>query len=325
MADTSTIKCSKLYIVQYFSFFRCIALPNIPTDARWNQLGVNIAGSKWKDNETAQRKSPRSLFIDEDQTVIIADMNNDRIIQYKVGDENGQIIAGGNGRGNQTNQLNRPSDVLVDSITNSLIICDRWNKRIIRWPRYTDTKQGEILLINIHCWGLAIDDQRYLYISDTKHHEIRRYRIGETKGIIAAGGHKSGTGLHQLNRPTYLFIDLYKNIYISDSRNQRVMKWMENATEGIIIAASTLEQRILPRGLFVDALETLYMVDAENHRIMRWPKESSSQGTRNYREVNLSLQYPWDLSFDQYCNLYITDLYSFQIQRFPYEYIYQKI
>ncbi|CAF2093922.1 unnamed protein product, partial [Rotaria magnacalcarata] len=84
---------------------------------------------------------------------------------------NGQVVAGGNGAGNGLHQLNQPTDVLIDKETNSLIICDRWNNRVVRWSRHSGTTQGEILIDDIDCCGLAMDEQRYLYVADTGKHE----------------------------------------------------------------------------------------------------------------------------------------------------------
>ncbi|CAF4354445.1 unnamed protein product, partial [Rotaria sordida] len=103
-----------------------------------------------------------------------------------MGDTNGQVVAGGNGYGNRLDQLNYPSDVLIDKETDSLIICD--TRRVVRWSRRSGTTQGEILIDNICCRGLAMDDQRYLYISDTDKHEVKRYQIGDKNGTIVAGG-----------------------------------------------------------------------------------------------------------------------------------------
>ncbi|CAF1183514.1 unnamed protein product, partial [Rotaria magnacalcarata] len=88
-------------------------------------------------------------------------------MQWKNGDTtNGQVVAGGNGRGNGLNQLYWPIDVLIDKETDSLIICDNGNRRVVRWSRRSGTTQGEILIDNINCWGLAMDELRYLYVSD---------------------------------------------------------------------------------------------------------------------------------------------------------------
>ncbi|CAF2135291.1 unnamed protein product, partial [Rotaria magnacalcarata] len=78
---------------------------------------------------------------------------------------NGQIVAGDNGQGNGLHQLNHPSDVLIDKETDSLIICDWGNGRVVRWSRRSGTTQGEILIDNIDCWGLVMDEQRNLYVS----------------------------------------------------------------------------------------------------------------------------------------------------------------
>jgi hypothetical protein len=41
------------------------------------------------------------------------------------------VVAGGNGQGNQANQLNTPTAVIVDKETDSLIICEYSNKRVV--------------------------------------------------------------------------------------------------------------------------------------------------------------------------------------------------
>ena len=50
------------------------------------------------------------------------------------------------------------------------------------------TTQGEVIIDNIDCYGLTMDHQRYLYVSDTEKHEVRRYTIGDKNGIVIAGG-----------------------------------------------------------------------------------------------------------------------------------------
>ncbi|CAF4300639.1 unnamed protein product, partial [Rotaria sordida] len=153
-----------------------------------------------------------------------------------MGDTNGKVVAGGNGHGNRLDQLTGPTDVLIDKETDSLIICDSWNRRVVRWSRRSGTTQGEILIDNIHCYGLVMDDQRYLYISDYEKHEVRRYQIGDKNGTIVAGGNGEGAGLNQLNYPTYIFVDQQQTVYVSDWDNHRVMKWNKGAKEGIVVA-----------------------------------------------------------------------------------------
>ncbi|CAF2076319.1 unnamed protein product, partial [Rotaria magnacalcarata] len=158
-------------------------------------------------------------------------------MQWKNGDTtNGQVVAGGNGAGNGLHQLNGPADVLIDKETDSLIICDAGNRRVVRWSRRSGTTQGEILIDDIDCQGLAMNEQRYLYVSDLVKGEVRRYKFGETIGTLVAGGNGVGAGLNQLQYPTYLFVDRQRNVYVSDCWNNRVMKWNKGAKEGIVVA-----------------------------------------------------------------------------------------
>ncbi|CAF2118829.1 unnamed protein product, partial [Rotaria magnacalcarata] len=85
---------------------------------------------------TNQLNLPYGLFVDDDQTVVIADYGNHRIIQLKNGDTtNGQVVAGGNGHGNGLHQLRSSTVVLIDKEPDSLISCDYGNQRVVRWSR----------------------------------------------------------------------------------------------------------------------------------------------------------------------------------------------
>ncbi|CAF4046218.1 unnamed protein product [Rotaria magnacalcarata] len=145
-------------------------IPNIPLNAKWTQDGGTIAGSSEQDSGVNQLNKPYGLYVDDDQTVFIADTWNHRIVEWKSGATSGQAVAGGNGPGNQPNQLNRPVDVLVDKDTDSLIICSRGNQRVVRWSRRS-RKNGETTIENIDCLGLTMDDQGFLYVSNWEKHD----------------------------------------------------------------------------------------------------------------------------------------------------------
>ncbi|CAF1389530.1 unnamed protein product, partial [Rotaria sordida] len=124
-----------------------IIIPNIPVDATWQPKGTTVAGGMGEGNDSNQLNHPLGLFIDDDdQMIVIADSDNHRIVQWKIGDTKGQVVAGGKGKGNRLNQLNGPTDVLIDKETNSFIICDYGNRRVVRWSHRSGTTQGEILI-----------------------------------------------------------------------------------------------------------------------------------------------------------------------------------
>ncbi|CAF3728340.1 unnamed protein product [Rotaria socialis] len=305
-------------------------LVNIPANATWKQNGVTIAGGNGGGGTINKLNEPYGLFVDDDQTVVITDYNNHRIMQWKNGDTtNGQVVAGGKGAGDRLHQLNGPTDVLIDKETDSLIICDRMNRGVVRWFRRSDTTQGKILIDNIDCDGLAMDEQRYLYVSDYGKHEVRRFQLGEKNGTLVAGGNRQGDGLNQLNYTHYLFVDRQQNVYVSDFYNHRVMKWNKGAKEGIVVAGgqgkgSALTQLHSPSGIFVDTLGTLYAADSDNHRVMRWAQGDKKQGSvvvggNGEGKGENQLQHPIGLSFDRHGNLYVVDAGNHRVQRFSIE------
>ncbi|CAF3457348.1 unnamed protein product [Rotaria socialis] len=333
-------------------------IPEIPVNARWAQNGVTVAGGHGYGSATNQLKGPYGLFIDDDQTIVIADYSNHRIVQWKMGDTNGQIVAGHIGFGKRLDQLDWPTDVLIDKETDSLIINDRGNNRVLqwsrrsgikpseilidketrslivnhqgndrvfKWARRSDMEPGKILIDNVACYGLAMDDQKCLYVSDTGKDEVRRYQIGDKKGTVVAGGNGQGAGLNQLSHPTYIFVDRQQTVYVSDTSNHRVMKWNKGATEGVVVAGgqgqgNALTQLSSPHGLFVDTLSTLYVADSGNQRVMHWPK-GSKQGTvivggNDQGQEPNQFHYPRGLSFDHQGNLYAADENNCRVQRF---------
>ena len=210
---------------------------------------------------------PYSLTVDDDQTIVVADSGNDRIVEWKMGATNGKVVAGGNGPGDGLHRLHTPHSLVIDKEMNSLVICDTGNRRVVQWSRRSGTTEGELVIDNIYCVALVMDDQRYLYISDFLNCEVRRYQIGEKNGTVVAGGNGNGDDMNQFSGPSFIFVDQYYSIYISDHGNNRVMKWNKGATEGIVVARVGL---VWPQGLFVDTLGTFYVAEQSSHQVSRW-------------------------------------------------------
>ncbi len=264
------------------------------------------------------------MYIDDDQTIYVTDNMNHRIMEWKNCAINGQTVSGGNGRGNESDQLNYPSSVIIDKENDCFIICDQNNRRVVRWSR-PNGKSGETIISNIDCFDLIMDNDGFLYVSDLAKDEVRRWKIGETSGTIVAGGNGQGNRLDQLNDPYYIFVDEDRSVYVSDRGNHRVMKWFKDAKEGIIVAGgqgegNSLKQLDDAHGIIVDQLGNVYVADTFNDRVMRWLKGAKA-GTivvggngRGQQPNQLSL--PVDLSFDQQNNLYVVDWENHRVQKF---------
>jgi sugar lactone lactonase YvrE len=245
-------------------------------------------------------------------------------LEWKFGAKNGKVVAGGNGRGNQSNQLNQPMDVIFDQSNDSLIISDWGNRRVVQWPR-KNGKSGQTIISNVDCSRLAMDSNGDIYISEAEKNQVKRWTIGDTSGTIVAGGNRRGDQLNQLNHPTYIFVDHKHSIYVSDNENHRVVKWIKDAEEGIIVAGGNdkgneLTQLSHPMGIVVDQMGILYIADSHNNRIMGWPEGSNEGfiivGGNGKGKGPDQLHSPVGLSFDRQGNLYIVDSDNGRIQKF---------
>ena len=243
-------------------------------------------------------------------------------MEWKSYATNGRIVAGGNGQGNQMNQLSYPKDVIIDKKNNSLIISDYGNRRIMEWSLENNTNTGQVIILNILCYGLTIDKNGDIYVCDEQKHEVKRWKRGEKEGTLVAGGNGKGNLLNQFDEPTYIFVDDDLSLYVSDTENHRIMKWVKDAKEGIVVEGGngqrySLTQLYLPAVLTVDQLGQIYVADHYNDRVMRWC-EGDKKGSIvvGGNDVTNQLSRPIGLSFDQQGNLYVSDFRKHRIQKF---------
>ncbi|CAF2306008.1 unnamed protein product [Rotaria sp. Silwood2] len=144
-------------------------------------------------------------------------------MKYMPGASSDELVAGGNKPGNNSNQLNTLTKVVVDK-HGTMFICDRINNRVQRWPK--NANKGETIMKNITCWGLA------LYISDMEGHQVIQW----PRNRIVAGGNGKGNALNQLSHPCHIFVQRDQSIFIADKGNKRIVKWTGGANQGIVIA-----------------------------------------------------------------------------------------
>ncbi|CAF0743691.1 unnamed protein product [Adineta steineri] len=167
---------------------------------KYRPFATTVAGGNGRGQELNQLSRPYGIFIDNDKSIYIADCENQRIVRWNLNSNKGEITAGGNESGNESNQLNVPTDIIFDKENNSFIIADNGNKRVIR---YFDQNQEYRLIIisNIHCYGLTIVKNGFIYVSDIANHEVRRWKQGDKKGKLIDGGNgclHPALGLHMI-------------------------------------------------------------------------------------------------------------------------------
>ncbi|CAF1375703.1 unnamed protein product [Didymodactylos carnosus] len=111
------------------------------------------------------------IYVDEEESVYVADHENHRIMKWKKGASEGEVVAGGNGRGRNLNQLCYPSSVYVDR-RKSVYVTDTINDRIVRWLKgaksgstvIAGSNKGDVGVCNPK--DLTFDRNGNLYLTD---------------------------------------------------------------------------------------------------------------------------------------------------------------
>ncbi|CAF3340531.1 unnamed protein product, partial [Rotaria sp. Silwood2] len=70
--------------------------------------------------------------VDDHLTIYVADWLNNRILEWKCGATNGKVTVAGKEQGNEVHQLNDPHNVIIDKASDSLIICNYLNNRVVQ-------------------------------------------------------------------------------------------------------------------------------------------------------------------------------------------------
>ena len=104
----------------------------------------------------------------------------DEVRRYTIGDKNSIVVAGGNGQGNQLNQLNCPTYLFVDE-EQAVYVSDYYNHRVMKWNK--DTKEGIVVaggqgsgnaLTQLSDRrGLFVDTSGTIYVEDLWNHRVK--------------------------------------------------------------------------------------------------------------------------------------------------------
>ncbi|CAF1530418.1 unnamed protein product, partial [Rotaria sordida] len=162
-------------------------------------------------------------------------------------------------------------------------------------------------------FGIFLDDDSNLYITDSFNHRIVKWNYGYSVGQLVAGGNGLGNQSDQFRYPN----TNNKSIFIADGGNNRIVEWIIGDKQGIVRAGGNgaghnLDQFYQPLSVIVDRLDNLYIADYDNNRIMRWLKNSKSgiviigEGAEDHGKDKLMR--PTQILFDKNGNLWVKTL-----------------
>ncbi|CAF2124098.1 unnamed protein product [Rotaria magnacalcarata] len=229
--------------------------------------------------------------------------------------QNGLTVAGGNGQGNQINQLSNPRGLFVDDDQN-IYIADQENHRIMEWKR--NATSGRVVAggngpgrgarqLN-NPYDVIIDKMTdSLIISDYSNKRVVRWprRNGASGETIISNICCIG-----------LTIDDRGSLYVVDYGRHAVRRYRMDGTEEIVVAGGngqgdSLDQLSDPWYVYVDRDRSVYVSDYSNHRVMKWEEDAKQgiivAGVQSQGNGLTQLSYPYGVVVDQSGTVYVVD------------------
>ncbi|CAF1269152.1 unnamed protein product [Adineta steineri] len=189
----------------------------------------------WNQNQQIliQNITCYGLAMDKHGFLYVSDWNKNEVRRWKMGEYNeGTVVAGGNGQGDQLNQLHNPAFIFVDE-DQSVYVSDQENNRVMKWIK--DAKEGRIVAggngrgRNLNQLseptGVIVDHSGQIYVADWRNHRVMRWCEGKDEGEIVVGGNGGGAQSNQVFGPNGLSFDDEGNLYVADSINDRIAKF----------------------------------------------------------------------------------------------------
>ena len=176
-------------------------------------------------NQLNMPQGMTSKYLSSGLYMYVADTGNDRVIRFKWNEQTVEVVAGGNGRGSELNQLHFPFNVEVDYEGN-VYVADPYNSRIVKWE--PNANEG-IVVSEICGYDIAMDDNYFYTAIQGNNPGIHRINKNDKDDVmVISGGNGKGSELNQYENPIYIDIDYSGNIFVSDDTNLRIMKISKN-------------------------------------------------------------------------------------------------
>lgn len=159
-----------------------------PGSAESTQIVAGTPNSSGKGSE--QLAFPSGIALAPDGSLLVADMNNHRIQRFAPGSSKGETIAGSAScePGADLHNLSMPTGVCVDPQDGSLLVTDRMNSRLLRFPSTSAAASENVPEVVAgpealdRPWGVCVGTCGTVYVSDERRAVVLRFnpRGGES-------------------------------------------------------------------------------------------------------------------------------------------------
>ncbi|CAF1227401.1 unnamed protein product [Adineta steineri] len=296
----------------YSTVFLSFNQPKFSATPIWNSNGITFA------NQSIVGLNPYAIFVSTNNTIYVANRENNTIVIWHEESINPTKIIPGNFTGPYSLFVTSNGDIYIDD--------GYENGRVQRWNAETNAFVT-VMNISSECEGLFVDIYDTLYCSIGEEDQVVKRSLNDslmTSNRVAAGTGIRGSSLDKLNGPGGIYVDVNLDLYVADCGNDRVQLFQSGKSNGITVAGSTSQnptiKLLCPNGIILDAEKYLFIVDLGNSRIVG----SSLNGFRclvgcyGAGSQSNRLNYPLSFSFDRSGNMFVTDRDNHRIQKFEY-------
>ncbi len=283
--------------------------PTFCPTATWHPNGITFA------NRSIVGGDPRSIFVNTNNTIFVANWENNQILVWREGSESPTQTISGN--------FTEPGSLFVTSNGDIYIDDGVENRRVQKWISTTETFDT-VMNVNSSCYGLFVDIKDNLYCSMSGLHRVVKRSLNDPvmTTVIVAGTGIQESASDELDTPWGIFVDVNFDLYVADCGNNRIQLFQSGQTNGITVAGSTSPYPTItlhfPSGISLDASKYLFILDLDNDRIV-------GSGPNGFRclvgcygrgSKSNQLSLPFSFSFDRSGNIFVTDRANNRIQKF---------
>ena len=285
---------------------------NICATATWSKQGITVAGNGTQGAAYNRLCYPDGIFIGKNQTVYVADTDNNRVMKWVKSASVGELVAGHGGSGTNSSQLKKPKDIVVDG-DETVYVADYLNSRIQKWFR--NSFRAATVLNIVYPVSMALDDEETTYVSTNSGNYLFQQRKGASKWE-SIGNNATQIQFITIDRNgAVIGVNLqYKQVLIKH-KNQTKFYYIVDGKEEYFLTPS-----FDPYSAIVDQSGYVYVLERSNNRVTRWSPGAKTGtiiigggGSGNAAD---KLNSPSDISFDDEGNIYIADTNNHRVQKF---------
>ncbi|CAF3783275.1 unnamed protein product [Rotaria sp. Silwood1] len=165
--------------------------------------------------------------------------------------------------------------------------------------------------------ALFVDNDRSVYVVDSRNNRVMKWDFGARSGTVVAGDVQAGSGNNQLRRPNGLVIDKKSaRLLLCDLGNQRVVQWSLVAKNG-----QTIISNVSCIDLTTDNEGSLYLSENDEYRVLKWQRGATDSeivagGHGKGSSLN-QLFMPSNTFVDRIHSVFVTDYWNNRVMKWP--------